>query len=93
MRLRLDINTPNPLEKRLFCKAVGEFYSPLTTFRAVVYPGKMSDEDYAFKAIRRINSYILDGFVPGESLFTTIESSRAPFDIRTLDIMIEENFR
>ena len=55
--------------------------------------GKMGDEDYAYKAIRRINSYILDGFVPGKDLFTTMESSRAPFDIRTLDIMIEENFR
>ena len=55
--------------------------------------GKMGDEDYAFKAIRRINSYILDGFIPGKDLFTSMESSRAPFDIRTLDIMIEENFR
>lgn len=55
--------------------------------------GKMGDEDYAFKTIRRINNYTSNGIILGNRLFTTMESNRSPLDLRILDIMIEENFR
>lgn len=55
--------------------------------------GKMGDEDYAYKAINRISTYVMNGYVQGSNLFTTMESNKAPFDIRILDKMIEENFR
>ena len=55
--------------------------------------GKMGDEDYAYKTIRRINNYTANGIILGDRLFTTMESNRAPFDIRTLDKMIDINFR
>ena len=55
--------------------------------------GKMGDEDYAYKTIKRINNYIMNDITPGKNLFTTMESYKVPFDIRTLDILIEENFR
>lgn len=53
----------------------------------------MGDEDYAYKAINRINTYVMNGYVQGSNLFTTMESNKAPFDIRILDKMIEGNFR
>ena len=55
--------------------------------------GKMGDEDYAYKTIRRINNYTSNGIILGDRLFTTMESNRAPLDLRTLDIMIDNNFR
>ena len=55
--------------------------------------GKMGDEDYAQTAVLRINKYVMNGFAVGDRLFTTMESYKAPLDLRVLDKMIESSFR
>ena len=55
--------------------------------------GKMGDEDYAFKTIRKIDKYAANRIVLGERLFTTMESNKAPLDLRTLDKLIDTSFR
>ncbi len=67
----------------------------MSTRETVYYEhlGKMGDEDYANKAVFRINNYVINGITIGRKLFTTMESGRMPLDLRVLDKMIEENFR
>lgn len=54
--------------------------------------GKMGDPDYARRNINKLNKYALNGIVQGDKLFTTMESADCPFDIRTLDKLIDINF-
>ena len=55
--------------------------------------GKMGDPDYAARNIDKLNKYTLNGYVQGDRLFTTMESAGCPFDIRTLDRLIDSKFR
>lgn len=55
--------------------------------------GKMGDRDYAASSISRLNLYAVNGYIPGDRLFTTMESADCPFDVRVLDEMIDKNFR
>ena len=53
----------------------------------------MDNPDYANNAIRKMNTYSASGLIVGENLFTTMESSRHPLDIRTVDNLIDTIFR
>ena len=55
--------------------------------------GKLGDDDYCMDNIPKINEYILNGFMPGDSLFMTFESAKRPLDVRVIDKLIEEKFR
>ena len=48
--------------------------------------------DYASDAVRRINLYHQSGIVQGDRLFLLGETGDCPFDVRTLDVLIEEMF-
>lgn len=54
--------------------------------------GKLGDMDYASDAVRRINIYHQSGIVQGNRLFLLGETGDCPFDVRTLDVLIEEMF-
>jgi len=55
--------------------------------------GKIGDKEYADDNVPKINRYVLSGIDLGKRLFLTMESGGAPFDVRVLDRMIEEDFR
>ena len=54
--------------------------------------GRMGDPDYARRNINKLNKYALNGYIQGVNLFTTMESAECPFDVRTLDRLIDNNF-
>ncbi|MBR1798046.1 MAG: hypothetical protein IJ757_08595 [Clostridiales bacterium] len=55
--------------------------------------GMLGDLSYATDAVDRINRYHRSGIVLGDRLFLTGETTNLPFDVRTLDVLIEEKFR
>ena len=76
------------------------FYPDFTILRMsdrqVIYLehfGMMDNPDYANNAARKINLYSNNGLIAGKNLFMTLETSRNPLDIRTLDNMIDNLFR
>ncbi len=54
--------------------------------------GRMDDPDYSEKAIRKINTYIKNGFYPGENLILTFETSECPLDVKVLETIIQKFF-
>ena len=52
--------------------------------------GKMDDPKYRKRALCKINSYLSSGFIPGESVFFTYETSYAPLSMSTIDSIIDE---
>ncbi|MCR5328645.1 MAG: hypothetical protein K6E12_07345 [Saccharofermentans sp.] len=50
--------------------------------------GKMDDADYARKNTFRINCYEKNGYLPGDSLITTWETSTMPIDVKLVDQII-----
>ncbi len=76
------------------------FYPDFTILRMsdrqVIYLehlGMMDNPDYANNAIRKMNTYSANGLIVGKNLYTTMESSRHPLDIRTVDNLIDSIFR
>ena len=51
--------------------------------------GMMDDPDYSAKAVLKIDSYIMNGYLPGQGLLFTMETHEKPLDMRLLDKMIE----
>ena len=52
--------------------------------------GKMDDPDYINKNLPKLQSYPQNGIVLGKNFIATFESSKHPFDISTLEIMLQE---
>ena len=50
--------------------------------------GMMDSEEYAAKAVNKVNSYIKNGYFPGEKLILTMESSQTPLGTRTIESII-----
>lgn len=50
--------------------------------------GLMSDEEYAKKAIKKINMYENNGFILGENLIATFELEKCPLDTRNVEKII-----
>lgn len=48
----------------------------------------MDDENYVNKAISKIQLYASAGYILGDNLFITMETSVKPFDSRILDGII-----
>ena len=55
--------------------------------------GMMDHADYAKMAVKRINEYASAGIVLGDRLFMTCEAGSVPLDVRTLDVLIESQFK
>lgn len=54
--------------------------------------GMLDLEEYAFNAVRRLNTYQENGIVMGDRLFITYESAAMPLNFRVLDEMIKVLF-
>ena len=52
--------------------------------------GMMDNPYYADKAVRKINRYTQNGFVLGENLLATFETTDTPMDMRVVEKMIKE---
>ena len=52
--------------------------------------GMMDNPDYADKAVRKINRYTQNGFVLGENLLATFETTDTPMDMRVVEKMIKD---
>ena len=60
--------------------------------RTVIYwehLGKMDDEGYRDKNIRKISRYELNGYFPGDRLILTFETGSQPLDTKIAELMIE----
>lgn len=55
--------------------------------------GRMDDPKYAVDNVRKLSLYSLNGLALGDKLFTTMETSVQPLDVRILDDLIERKFR
>ncbi len=55
--------------------------------------GKMDDPDYKEDMVERVNDYSAVGIILGDRLFCTFESDNTPFDVRTIDRLIDMHFR
>ena len=54
--------------------------------------GKMNDPDYVERNLRRINAYLKNGYVIGETLLLTFESAAQPLDTREVERMVRHYF-
>lgn len=52
--------------------------------------GLMDNQEYAEKAVRKINLYIQNGYLPGDKLIFTMETSRSPLDLGQVEVLIEK---
>ena len=51
--------------------------------------GMLDDPVYLEKAMKKIEAYIANGYIPGINLIITFESSKHPLDLKTVDKLIE----
>ncbi|WP_242831995.1 hypothetical protein [Butyrivibrio sp. VCD2006] len=54
------------------------------------HDGRMDDPKYAEKAVRKINSYIANGILPGDKLIISYETSGVVLDDRIIKMLIEK---
>ncbi len=52
--------------------------------------GKMDDEDYCKKNIRKLETYLQQGFFIGETLLVTMETSENPLSTKIIDAIIDK---
>ena len=52
------------------------------------HDGRMDDPEYAEKAVRKINSYIANGILPGDKLIISYETSGVVLDDRIIKMLI-----
>ncbi len=90
-----DMGIEYKYECPLLLKGYGTIYPDFTLLskrtRKEVYwehDGRMDDPDYADKAIRKIDSYIANGIIPGDRLIVTYETSNFVLRDRTVKELI-----
>ncbi len=54
------------------------------------HDGRMDDPEYAEKAVRKIDSYVRTGIIPGDRLIITFETSNYVLSDRTIKEMIDK---
>lgn len=54
--------------------------------------GKSDDEKYKNDNVPRLNDYILGGYMLGDKLFLSVESSTTPLDTRVINMMISNHY-
>lgn len=55
--------------------------------------GKLDDPQYSKDNIPRLNDYMLNGYMLGDKLFLSFETSTTPLDVRVIDQLINEKYR
>lgn len=56
------------------------------------HAGRMDDPQYADSFVRKMNSYIVNGIIPGDNLIVTYESMDTPLDIQVIKKLIAKYF-
>ena len=86
-------------EYPLHLEGIGEVHPDFTvlhpkTLKEVYWEhcGMMSDPDYAAGALRKIDSYMKNGYFPGDRLILTFEGDGTGIDVRSIKKMIEHYF-
>ena len=61
-------------------------------YRIIIWEhfGMMDNPEYRAAAARKIRLYIEHGFIPGDNLIMTFESSKSPLDLKLIDKIIED---
>ena len=54
--------------------------------------GKMGDPDYVERNLRRINAYLKNGYIIGETLILTFESATQPLNTREVERLVRHYF-
>ena len=92
-----DLGIEYKYECPLKLKGVGIVYPDFTILRKrdgkEIYwehDGRMDDPKYAEKAVRKINSYIANGYFPGDNLIVSFESSGNVLNDRIIKSMISK---
>ena len=92
-----DLGIEYKYECPLNLKGVGTVYPDFTILRKrdgkEVYwehDGRMDEPSYAEKAVRKINSYIANGYFPGDNLIVSFESSGNVLNDRIIKKMISK---
>ena len=49
----------------------------------------MDNPDYAVKAVKKMQSYILNGVIPGIDLIVTSETKQTPLNVRIIKDLIK----
>ena len=95
-----DLGLEYKYECPLNLKGVGIVYPDFTILRKrdgkEIYwehDGRMDDPKYAEKAVRKINSYIANGYFPGDNLIVSYESSGMVLNDRIVVKMIDKYLR
>ena len=57
-----------------------------------VHLGRMDDEDYVSSNMRKLELYEKNGYLLGENLIVTHETSKAPLNVKVLDMYIKTYF-
>lgn len=90
-------NIPYRYEYPLEIPYVGTIYPDFTILdevnrRNIIFEhfGLMNDESYANNAIFKLQTYAREGYILGDNLFITMESSERPLDSRMVDGIIKQ---
>ena len=91
------MDIPYHYEMPLHIPRQGDYYPDFTLLnkrtREIVYLehfGRMDDEKYVNRNLKKINTYIKSGIIPGRNLIMTFESSQQALDIKVIDRLIKE---
>lgn len=90
------LNIPYRYEAPLFLEGLGTIHPDFTVLdiknRKNIYwehLGMMDKPEYAEQAVVRINQYERNGYIQGQELILTYETSKCPLDIRSIEKIIE----
>lgn len=93
-------NIPYRYECPLYLPGLGRIYPDFTVLNVSEkkefiweHFGKMDDETYAQKTVQKINTYIQNGYFPGENLIVTFESKKCPLQQKILHLLILQYFK
>ena len=90
---------PYLFERQIYLNGYGNVLPDFTvldvkTRRTVIWEhfGKLDDPDYVEKNLRKINAYLKNGYIIGETLILTFESGQQPLNTTFIDRIIEHYF-
>lgn len=92
-------NVPYLFERQIYLNGYGNVLPDFTvldvkTRRTVIWEhfGRLDDPDYVEKNLRKINAYLKNGYIIGETLILTFESGQQPLNTTFIDRIIEHYF-
>lgn len=85
-----------PIQLKGYGKVYPDFTILNISLRKEIYwehLGMMDDEEYAEKAVRKINNYIQNGIFPGDNLILTYETKKIQLNQKLIRLMINQYLR